>query len=75
VAAGKFVIQWQPHPLPQECPPPLPDDLLSPTLAEANVENFLDNFFEPQCGHSAPFQSDERTKISPSRPHFLQWNS
>jgi hypothetical protein len=41
-------------------------------LAEANVENFLDNFFEPQCGHSEFFQSVERTRISLSRPHFSQ---
>jgi len=52
----------------------LPDDaeLVEPVVAEANVENFLDNFFEPQCGHSAPFQSLERTRISLSRSHFSQ---
>ena len=56
-------------------PPPLPDEEVPPALAEANVENFLDNFFEPQCGHSEFFQFVERTRISLSRPHFSQWNS
>ena len=59
---------------PQQPPPPLfPDgESLPPELAEANMENFLDNFFEPQCGHSIPFQSLERTRISLSRWHFSQ---
>jgi hypothetical protein len=51
--------------------PLLPDDV-SPALAEANAENFFANFFEPQCEHSAFFQSVERTRISLSRPHFSQ---
>ena len=46
-----------------------------PALAEAKVESFLDNFREPQWGHSEFFQSVERTRISLSRPHFSQWNS
>jgi hypothetical protein len=52
----------------------LPEDpvLAAPVLAEAKVENFLDNFFEPQCGHSVPFQSLERTRISLSCSHFSQ---
>jgi hypothetical protein len=52
----------------------LPDGatLAELALAEANVENFLDNFLEPQCGHSAPFQSLERMRISLSRSHFSQ---
>jgi hypothetical protein len=41
-------------------------------LAEANVENFFDSFFEPQCGHSEFLQFDERTRISLSHPHFSQ---
>jgi len=54
----------------------LPDDAsLPPGPAEAKVENFLDNFREPQCGHSEFFQLVERTRISLSRPHFSQWNS
>jgi hypothetical protein len=53
----------------------LADGALLPALAEAKVENFLDSFFEPQCGHSAPFQLLERTRISLSRSHFSQWNS
>ncbi len=40
--------------------------------AEANVENFLESFFEPQCGHSEFFQSVERTSSSLSFPHFSQ---
>jgi hypothetical protein len=43
-----------------------------PEPAEANTENFLDNFFEPQCGQAVPFQSLERTRISLSRAHFSQ---
>jgi hypothetical protein len=68
------LIQWQLQPPPQQCPPPLPDDAVrvEPAPAEANVENFLDNFLEPQRGHSAPFQSLERTRISLSRSHFSQ---
>jgi hypothetical protein len=53
----------------------LPEDGLLLPLAEAKVENFLDNFLEPQCGHSEPFQSIVRTRISLSFPHFSQWNS
>jgi hypothetical protein len=71
---GEDAIQWQWQPPPQQCPPPLPDAgaPAGPALAEANVDIFLDNFFEPQCGHSAPFQPDERTRISLSSPHFSQ---
>jgi hypothetical protein len=69
-------FQWQLQAPPQQCPPPLPPPvaamLVEPALAEAKVENFLDNFLEPQCGHSVPFQSDERTRISLSVPHFSQ---
>jgi hypothetical protein len=69
------LIQWQWQPPPQQWPPPLEPDVavvVDPALAEANVENFLDSFFEPQCGHSVPFQSRERTRISLSRSHFSQ---
>jgi hypothetical protein len=67
-------IQWQWQPPPQQCPPPWPLEWewLSPALAEAKVENFLDIFFDPQCGQPVPFQSLERTRISLSRPHFSQ---
>jgi hypothetical protein len=50
----------------------LPDEGAPPLPAEANVENFLDSFFEPQCGHSEFFQSEERTSNSLSFPHFSQ---
>ncbi len=43
-----------------------------PALAEANTENFLASFVEPQFGHFVPFQSLERTRISLSRSHFSQ---
>jgi hypothetical protein len=49
----------------------LPDGF-GPAPAEAKVENFFDNFFEPQCGHSELFQSIVRTSISLSFPHFPQ---
>jgi hypothetical protein len=59
---------------PQQPPPPLPQAgaLLPPALTEAKVENFLDNFFEPQCGHSVFFEWLDRTRISLSRSHFPQ---
>ena len=46
--------------------------LAPPALAEANTENFLDSFVEPQCGHFVPFHSLERTRISLSFSHFSQ---
>jgi hypothetical protein len=49
--------------------------VFAPAVAEANVENFLDNFGEPQCGHLVPARSLERIRISLSRSHFSQWNS
>jgi hypothetical protein len=64
--------QWQPQPLPQECPPFFLPEELSPAPAAANVENFFASFFEPQCGHSEFFQSVERTRISLSRSHWSQ---
>jgi len=39
---------------------------------DANVENFFVSLVEPHCGHLAPFQSLERTRISLSRSHFSQ---
>jgi hypothetical protein len=45
---------------------------LLPAADEANTESFLDSFFEPQCGHSVPFHSWERTRISLSFSHFSQ---
>ena len=47
-------------------PPPLPPAL------EANTENFLDSFVEPQCGHLVPSQLLERTRSSLSFSHFAQ---
>jgi len=41
-------------------------------MADAKTDNFLVSFFEPQCGHAAPFQLLERTRISLSRSHFSQ---
>ena len=43
-----------------------------PGTDEANVENFLPSFADPQCGHFVPVQSLERTRISLSRSHFPQ---
>jgi hypothetical protein len=43
-----------------------------PGIEEAKVENFLLSFFEPHSGHSVPFQSLERTKISLSLLHCSQ---
>jgi hypothetical protein len=45
---------------------------LSPPPLDANTESFFDNFFDPQCGHSVPSQSVERTSTSLSFPHFPQ---
>ena len=39
---------------------------------EAKTENFLEIFFDPQCGHLVPFQSLERTRISLSCSHWSQ---
>jgi hypothetical protein len=47
----------------------------APAVVEAKVENFFDNFVEPQCGHFVPSQSLERTRISLSVSHLPQWNS
>jgi hypothetical protein len=47
----------------------------SPATAEANVENFLFNFAEPQCGHLVPFQLLDRTSTSLSCSQLSQWNS
>jgi len=41
-------------------------------LLEAKTENFLESFFDLQCGHGVPSQSDERTRTSLSRPHESQ---
>jgi len=40
--------------------------------AEANTDNFLDSFVEPQCGHLLPFQRLERTSTSLSRSQLPQ---
>lgn len=60
----------------QQPPPPPPlsqeEASLPPALAEAKTENFFSSFVEPHCGHLAPFQLLERTRISLSFPHFSQ---
>lgn len=43
-----------------------------PALVEANVENFLASFFDPQCGHGVPSQRLERTSTSLSCSQSLQ---
>lgn len=60
--------------MPQELGTPLHEGggLAAPAAAEAKVENFLDNFSEPQCGHLVPCQSLERTRISLSCSHLPQ---
>jgi hypothetical protein len=40
--------------------------------AEANTDSFFSSFVELQCGHFAPFQRLERTRISLSQSHFRQ---
>jgi len=63
--------------MPHELGTPLHEGagLVAPAVAEAKVENFLDNFSEPQCGHFVPCQSLDRTRISVSFSHLSQWNS
>ena len=61
---------------PQE-PEPLPHaaaalEPLVPAEAEANTDNRLESFVEPQCGHLVPRHLLERTRISLSRSHFSQ---
>jgi len=60
--------------MPQECGVPLQlgGSPAPAAEAEAKVENFLDNFSEPQCGHLVPCQSLDRTRTSLSRSHFAQ---
>lgn len=43
-----------------------------PAVAEAKVENFLDSFFDPQCGQGVPSQRLERTSTSLSRSQLSQ---
>jgi hypothetical protein len=45
---------------------------LPPAVADANTDNLLASFAEPQCGHFVPFQLLERTRISLSLSHFSQ---
>lgn len=60
--------------MPQERGLPLHDgsEEPPPLTLDANVENFLASFVEPQCGHFVPAQSLERTRISLSLSHFPQ---
>lgn len=61
--------------MPQELGTPEHDgaaEVVLPAAEAAKVENFLDNFSEPQCGHFVPCQSLDRTKISLSFSHFPQ---
>ena len=65
--------QWPPRaPPPPRWPYFFSGVFTAPGPAEAKVENFLSSLLEPQCGHLVPLQSDERAKISLSRPHFSQ---
>jgi hypothetical protein len=67
-------------PPPQQPPPPPQPPLRAishigaslPPVLEAKVENFLESFVEPQCGHLVPFQSLDRIRISASFSHFSQ---
>ena len=60
--------------MPQELglPVQLGASLAPPAVAEANTENFLASFDDPQCGHFVPSQWLERTRISLSRSHPAQ---
>jgi hypothetical protein len=49
--------------------------LPAPALAEAKTESFLTSRVEPHRGQRVPFHSLERTRISLSASHALQWNS
>lgn len=55
--------------------PQAPTDGLTPDVDpaedEANTENFLVNFFEPQCGQT-PASFDDRTSNSNSLSHLEQ---
>ena len=42
---------------------------------EANTDSFLASFADPQCGQRVPCQRVERTNISLSFSHCVQWNS
>jgi hypothetical protein len=56
-------------------PPPLHERLALawlPPMAEANTDNILESFAEPQCGHFVPFHLLERTKISLSCSQLSQ---
>lgn len=58
----------QPQP-PEGFAPQLGDFAAASPPADANTENFLASFPEPQWGHFVPCQSLERTRISLSRSH------
>jgi hypothetical protein len=62
-----------PH-LPQDlgCPVQAGASALPPAVDDAKVENFLDNFFEPQCGQGVPSQRLERTSTSLSCSQLAQ---
>jgi hypothetical protein len=61
-----------PH-IPHELGLPVQDGSAPSLLAlEANTENFLESFDEPQCGHFVPSQLLERTSTSLSFSHFAQ---
>jgi hypothetical protein len=44
----------------------------SAPLLDANTDNFLLNFVEPQCGQAVPSHLMDRTSNSLSFPHFPQ---
>ena len=45
---------------------------LPPAVADAKVENFLDNCLDPQCGQGVPSQRLERTSTSLSFSQLAQ---
>jgi len=58
---------------PHELACPVHAGASSPVLPpEANIESFLVNLVELQCGHRVPVQSVERTSTSLFRSHFSQ---
>ena len=60
-----------PH-IPQELGTPEQEGASPPAVVAAKVENFLDSFFEPQCGQGVPSHRLERTSTSLSFSHSLQ---
>lgn len=58
--------------MPQDLGWPVQTGAESPATLEAKVENFLDSFFDPQCGQGVPSQRLERTSTSLSLSQLPQ---